>query len=136
MIFFRILVDFFLVIYQLGICCVYVVFVAVNIKAVADQYTETAISVKLYILMLLVPFILINSIRNLKLLAPFSTLANVLTFASFGIVLYYIFQDLPNIDERPHFGTAYTFPLFFGTTLFALEAVGVVRIQLNLLFFI
>ncbi|XP_065161836.1 proton-coupled amino acid transporter-like protein CG1139 isoform X2 [Atheta coriaria] len=121
-----ILVDFFLVIYQLGICCVYVVFVAVNIKAVADQYTETAISVKLYILMLLVPFILINSIRNLKLLAPFSTLANVLTFASFGIVLYYIFQDLPSIDERPHFGTAYTFPLFFGTTLFALEAVGVV----------
>ncbi|XP_017767789.1 PREDICTED: proton-coupled amino acid transporter-like protein CG1139 [Nicrophorus vespilloides] len=121
-----ILVDFFLIIYQLGICCVYVVFVAVNIKAVVDQYTTNPIALELYILMLLIPFILINSIRNLKLLAPFSTLANVLTFASFGIVLYYIFQDLPDIKERPNFGTLYTFPLFFGTTLFALEAVGVV----------
>jgi len=119
------LVDFFLIVYQLGICCVYVVFVAVNIKAVVDMYLP-GYDVKLYILALLIPFILINCIRNLKLLAPFSTLANGLTFASFGIVLYYIFQELPDITTVPNFGTAYTFPLFFGTTLFALEAVGVV----------
>lgn len=76
--------------------------------------------------MVLVPFVLINSIRNLKLLAPFSTLANILTFVSFGIVCYYVFQNLPDIGTVPAFGTLYTYPLFFGTTLFALEAVGVV----------
>ncbi|KAK9891999.1 hypothetical protein WA026_017480 [Henosepilachna vigintioctopunctata] len=120
------LVDFFLIIYQLGICCVYIVFVAKNIKAVADEYTENDLSLTQYILMTFIPFVLINCIRNLKLLAPFSTLANVITFASFGVVCYYVFQDLPDISERPAFGTLYTFPLFFGTTLFALEAVGVV----------
>lgn len=120
------LVDFFLIIYQFGICCVYIVFVGKNIKAVADEYTQKEIGLVVYILATFVPFVLINCIRNLKLLAPFSTLANVITFASFGVVCYYVFQDLPDLGDVPAFGTLYTFPLFFGTTLFALEAVGVV----------
>lgn len=123
----------FLVIYQLGICCVYVLFVAVNVKAVADEYTPNKISLEMYMLMTLVPFILINCIRNLKLLAPFSLASNIFTFISFGMCLYYIFDDLPSISERPNFGTLYAFPLFFGTTLFALEAVGVVSISFSLL---
>lgn len=120
-----------MVAYQLGICCVYVVFVAVNMKSVGDQYFGKA-SVEIYILITFLPFILINCIRNLKLLAPFSTLANIITFASFGVVCYYVFQDLPDITERPAVGTLYAFPLFFGTTLFALEAVGVVSIHIFL----
>lgn len=120
------LVDFFLVLYQLGICCVYIVFVGVNIKAVIDQHIAKPWALEYYILTLVLPFLLITFIRNLKLLAPFSTLANVMTFASFGIVLYYVLDDLPNLGDRPYFGTMYAFPLFFGTTLFALEAVGVV----------
>jgi proton-coupled amino acid transporter len=121
------LVDFFLIAYQLGICCVYIVFVGVNVKAVGDQYLKE-VDVKIYILASFIPFILINCVRNLKLLAPFSTLANIITFASFGVVCYYVFQNLPPIDDRPSFGRLYTYPLFFGTTLFALEAVGVVSI--------
>lgn len=119
------MVDIFLIAYQLGICCVYIVFVGVNIQAVGREY-GLDYSKQVYILMTFVPFILINCIRNLKLLAPFSTLANIITFASFGVVCYYVFQDLPDITERPSFGRLYTYPLFFGTTLFALEAVGVV----------
>lgn len=83
-------------------------------------------SIVIYLLVFLLPFILINSIRNLKLLAPFSVVANVITFITFGIVAYYLFQDMPSISSIPAFGTLYTYPLFFGTTLFALEAVGVV----------
>ncbi|XP_022900132.1 proton-coupled amino acid transporter-like protein CG1139 [Onthophagus taurus] len=120
------LVDVFLVLYQLGICCVYVLFVAKNLKDVCDELTGSDLSLNIYMLILLIPFILINSIRNLKLLAPFSILANIITFASFGVVLYYIFEDLPPISNVPTFSTLYKFPLFFGTTLFALEAVGVV----------
>ncbi|XP_044254420.1 proton-coupled amino acid transporter-like protein CG1139 [Tribolium madens] len=119
------LVDFFLIAYQLGICCVYIVFVGVNVKVVLDQYLGKT-SITIYILCTFIPFLLINCIRNLKLLAPFSTLANIITLASFGVVCYYVFQDLPDISDRPSFGRLYTYPLFFGTTLFALEAVGVV----------
>lgn len=120
--------DTFLVTYQIGICCVYVVFVGVNIKAVVDPFLEQKQSIIIYLLVFLLPFILINSIRNLKLLAPFSVVANIITFITFGIVAYYLFQDMPSIDTVPAFGTLYTYPLFFGTTLFALEAVGVVSV--------
>lgn len=53
-------VNVFLLIYQLGTCCVYVVFVSSNIKAIADYYTETDTDVRLYMLIILLPLILIN----------------------------------------------------------------------------
>lgn len=77
-------------------------------------------------LILLVPLILICYIRNLKLLAPFSQAANVITFIGIAIILYYIFDDLPPISSAKLVGSAQSFVLYIGTTLFALEAVGVV----------
>ncbi|KOB73934.1 Amino acid transporter, partial [Operophtera brumata] len=80
-------VDLFLVVYQLGICCVYI------------------------------------------LLAPFSALANALILLGLAIIVYYLVGTTG--PARPHepmnlWGTPITFPLFFGTILFALTAVGVV----------
>ncbi|XP_011864105.1 PREDICTED: proton-coupled amino acid transporter 1-like isoform X2 [Vollenhovia emeryi] len=119
------LVDGFMIVYQLGICCVYIVFVATNVKQVTDQYWEPlAISTHMFIL--LIPLILINYIRNLKLLAPFSTIANLITFVGLGMTLKYMFEDLPPVSSREMVGTLRNFSLYFGTTLFALEAVGVI----------
>lgn len=120
------IVNVFLLIYQLGTCCVYVVFVASNIKAVADYYTETPTDVRLFMLIILLPLILINWVRNLKFLAPFSTLANFITLVSFGIILYYIFREPVSFEGREAVGNIAEFPLFFGTVLFALEAIGVI----------
>lgn len=119
------IVDFFLILYQLGICCVYIMFVATNIKQVADYYWEP-LDVRIYMCFLLIPLVLITYIRNLKLLAPFSQLANIITFVAIGITLYYIFQNLPPINSVPMVGEARNYVLYVGTTLFALEAVGVV----------
>lgn len=79
-----------------------------------------------YMLMMLIPLVAINLIRNLKLLAPFSQVANIITFAGLAIVLWYIFDDLPPVSSRPLIGEPRKYTLFVGTTLFALEAVGVV----------
>lgn len=111
--------------YQLGICCVYVVFVASNVKDVVDQYFQE-MHVRIYMVIFLLPLVLINYIRNLKYLAPFSSLANIITFVGFAITLYYVFDDLPNISERDPVGKIQHWPLFFGTVLFSLEAIGVV----------
>lgn len=94
---------------------------------VADQYWEP-LDVKTHMLILLLPLILINYVRNLKLLAPFSTLANAITFVGLAMILVYMFDDLPSPSEREMFGTLRNFSLYFGTTLFALEAVGVVSV--------
>ncbi len=101
-------------------------FVAENLKQVVDAWTKTETALKYYMLALLLPLILLNYIRNLKYLAPLSTLANAITFVGFGIILYYVFADLPDIADRPLVRPLGSLPLFIGTTLFALEAVGVV----------
>lgn len=79
-----------------------------------------------YMAIILVPLILVNYIRNLKFLAPFSTLANAIMFTGFAIILYYIFKDPLSFKDRVTVGEIQTFPLFFGTVLFALESIGVV----------
>ncbi|XP_037906525.1 proton-coupled amino acid transporter-like protein CG1139 isoform X1 [Hermetia illucens] len=118
------IVDGFLILYQFGICCVYIVFVATNVKQIVDAYLVT-LDVKVHIVILILPFTLIFLIRNLKLLAPFSQFGNIITFVALGMICYYLFQDMPSIDERTMVASAGTYPLYFGTVLFALQAVGV-----------
>ncbi|CAB3374931.1 Hypothetical predicted protein [Cloeon dipterum] len=120
-------VNLFLFIYQTGTCCVYVVFVASNIQSVVNYHTQVNTDVQIFMLYILLPLILLNYVRNLKYLAPFSTLANIITITGFTITLYYILRDgLPEAADRHMFGTLEGIPLFFGTVLFALEAIGVI----------
>lgn len=84
------------------------------------------IDLRLYMLAILLPLILVNWIRNLKFLAPCSTVANFITFIGFGIILYYIFREPLSFENRDVIGNVENFPLYFGTVLFALEAIGVV----------
>lgn len=118
-------VDGFLAFYHFGICCVYVVFIAESVKQLVDEYFEE-LDVRLHMCFLIIPLLLIFSIRNLKLLAPFSSGANLLLFVGFGIILYYVCSNLPPLSERDAFVSYTKLPTFFGTVLFALEAVGVI----------
>ncbi|KAH8373977.1 hypothetical protein KR200_006021, partial [Drosophila serrata] len=118
-------VDGFLAFYHFGICCVYVVFIAESIKQLVDEYLVVW-DVRLHMCIIIVPLLLIYSIKNLQLLAPFSSAANLLLAVGFGIILYYIFDDLPPLSERKAFVAITELPTFFGTVLFALEAVGVI----------
>lgn len=85
------------------------------------------INQKFYLLMIFVPIVLINYIRNLKKLTPISLAANVLIILSFLGVLYYLLEGSWGLDKvRPVTKHFHTLPLFMGTMMFALEAVGVV----------
>ncbi|XP_013189148.1 proton-coupled amino acid transporter-like protein CG1139 [Amyelois transitella] len=117
-------VDTFLVVYQLGVCCVYIVFIAGNIKKLVDPFKEMRI--ELHMLFILIPLVAFNLIPSLKMLSPFSLLANVLTVIGLGIIVYYVTSDQKTDEPIDLWGSPKTFPLFFGTVLFALTAVGVV----------
>lgn len=116
----------------LGCCCVYIVFVSKNIKQVADYYAKDSewfphdMDVRIYMALLLPLLISMNLIRNLKYLAPFSMLANLLVGTGMGITFYYLFQDIPSVSERKPFAGFNHLPTFFGTAIFALEGIGVV----------
>lgn len=119
-------IDTFLTIDLYGCCCVYIVFVAKNLKQVVDHNANLELDLRLYMVMLLGPLILMNLIRNLKWLAPFSMIANILMAVGIGITFYYIFSDVPPITDQKYFSTFQQLPLFFGTAIFALEGIGVV----------
>lgn len=122
----RFIINFFLVIDLIGCCCVYNVFVATNLKQVIEYYFHIDMNIRLYILCLMLPLILLNLIRSLKYLAPFSMIANVLMATGMGITMYYILSDLPETSEREAISTPMHWPLFFGNVIFALEGIGVV----------
>ncbi|VVC86281.1 unnamed protein product, partial [Leptidea sinapis] len=119
-------VNVFLLIYQIGTCCVYVVFVSENIQYVLTKHFGLDYAVFDVMLWILLPLVLINWVRDLKYLAPFSAIANAITIVSFGIILYYIFREAPTLEGKSPAGKISEFPLFFGTVLFALEAIGVI----------
>ncbi|KAL1517833.1 hypothetical protein ABEB36_001548 [Hypothenemus hampei] len=118
--------NMFLLLYQLGICCVYTVFVAENIKYVLDQHLANPVDERIIMLILLLPLVFINYIKNLKFLAPLTTIANILTFVSFAIIFYFIFSKKISFENREAVGDYRDFPLYFGTVLFALEAIGMI----------
>lgn len=129
----RTMVNTFLVVDLLGCCCVYIVFVAKNVKQVVDYHAANTsdwlpqdMDIRVYMALLLPLLILMNLIRNLKYLAPFSMLANILVGTGMGITFYYLFQDMPSPSTRILMADISRLPTFFGTAIFALEGIGVV----------
>ncbi|VEN47348.1 unnamed protein product [Callosobruchus maculatus] len=118
------MINMFLVIDLIGCCCVYVVFVSKNVKQVVDPHYE--LDVRVYMAALLPLLIPTNMIRNLKWLSPLSMIANILVACGMGITFYYIFSDLPPLDNVPPMASFSSLPGFFGTAIFALEGIGVV----------
>ncbi len=94
----------FLCITQLGFCCVYFVFCAKNIKLVMDHHFGH-LDYHAYMGMILLPMLALCSIRNLKYLAPFSMLANVLQMAGLALIFFYLLQELPRTWERKMFAS-------------------------------
>ncbi|XP_006632103.3 proton-coupled amino acid transporter 1 [Lepisosteus oculatus] len=136
----RRLVNLFLIVTQLGFCCVYFVFLSDNVKQVIeaangttnDCHTNlTAVIVptfdsRLYMLCFLPAIILLVFIRNLKWLAPLSLMANLSMCSSLVLVYWYSITNISYPISLPYVGKAKDYPLFFGTAIFAFEGIGVV----------
>ncbi|XP_027794528.2 proton-coupled amino acid transporter 2 [Marmota flaviventris] len=136
----RHIVSFFLIITQLGFCCVYIVFLAENLKQVVEAVNSTTnncynnetvipmptMDSRLYMLSFLPVLVLLVFIRNLRILTIFSMLANISMLASLIIIAQYIAQEIPDPSRLPLVASWKTYPLFFGTAIFSFESIGVV----------
>ncbi|CAH0402211.1 unnamed protein product [Chilo suppressalis] len=119
-------VELVLTIWQLGICCIYIIFVAENVKQVCDYY-DYVHSLRMHMVFQLLPQILLNLIKTLKLLTPLSTISNLCTMLAFILVFFYLIEeDVTVSKEDLMLKNFLDIPIFIGITLFALEAVGVV----------
>lgn len=121
-----VVVNIFLVLTQMGFCCVYLVFIASNVKEVIDSFHKNSVTITEYLVITTVVMIPYTFVRDLKKLAPFSTFANILNFVGLIIVFQYLFQNLPDSRERPSTKPFSTLPLYFGTAMYAFEGIGLV----------
>lgn len=110
---------------SIGIASIYVIFTAQNIVLLSNLSKEIDY-VRIFIVVLLLPLIGLALIRNLKILAPFSTLATVVTVVGICLIFSYFFRGMEPISKIKPVGSFRGFTFFFGTTLFALVAMNLV----------
>ncbi|KAI9521287.1 hypothetical protein NQZ68_007601 [Dissostichus eleginoides] len=139
----KVTVNVFLIITQLGFCCVYFVFLSDNIKQVVEaantttfnchmNYTnQTQVLVpsfdsRLYMLCFLPAVVLLVFVPDLKYLAPLSLVANIVMTASLILIYFYSLTNIQYPIDLPKVGRLKDYPLFFGTAIFAFEGIGVV----------
>ena len=121
----KVLVNICLCVTQLGICCVYFLFISSNFKQIFDEY-GLKLDIQIHMILILVPILLTSLILNLKYLVWCSALANVCMVSGIGITTYYSVQDLPSLSERHFVASLDQFPIFFGTAIFAFEGISLV----------
>ncbi|KAK9885665.1 hypothetical protein WA026_012428 [Henosepilachna vigintioctopunctata] len=121
----RTMTNIFLCITQMGFCCVYFVFVAANFQSVIKHYFFE-IDLCWFLTIILVPMVLLNWIRNLKFLTPFSLIASILMSVGLIIIFGYLLNNIPPISGIQEFGVSKDLALFFGTAVYAFEGIGVV----------
>ncbi|XP_041988279.1 proton-coupled amino acid transporter 2 [Aricia agestis] len=121
----RHVVDIFLVITQLGFCCVYFLFVATNLQDIMHIF-HVNLGVHSYLALLFPPLLALGMVKNLKYLTPVSLIASLMTAWGLIITFYYILQDLPPTNTVKAFSSWHQLPLYFGTAIYAFEGIGVI----------
>uniref|UniRef100_A0A8C9PEP5 Solute carrier family 36 member 1 n=1 Tax=Spermophilus dauricus TaxID=99837 RepID=A0A8C9PEP5_SPEDA len=81
---------------------------------------------RLYMLSFLPFLVLLVFIRNLRVLSIFSLLANISMLVSLIMIYQFIVQKIPDPRNLPLVASWKTYPLFFGTAIFAFEGIGMV----------
>ncbi|CAL4062977.1 unnamed protein product, partial [Meganyctiphanes norvegica] len=124
-----VIITTFLIITQLGFCCVYFVFVAQNLRQAFECMIPggTDLSQLEYMAIIIIPILLVCYIPDLKYLAPVSLIAGVIQFFGLLITFYYILRDIPEVEEKvPGFAGWSGLPLYFGSAIYAFEGIGLV----------
>ncbi|KAI8508538.1 hypothetical protein Bbelb_136370 [Branchiostoma belcheri] len=126
----RRVVNAFLLLTQLGFCCVYFVFMARNAEQILQSFPGLQHAefppVQAFLAAFLLPIMLICFIQNWDHLAPISTVANVVMVAGLVLIYQYILRRLKNPAEYPAFSSVGELPLFFGTAIYSFEGIGIV----------
>ncbi|CAG9855730.1 unnamed protein product [Phyllotreta striolata] len=121
----RKLVNYCIIISQIGFCCVYFIFITDNVHQVADYY-GIVIDLRTVMAGLFVPVLLPCLVRNLKYLVPISIMANIFMFFGIFMVIGYAVNDLPPFSKRRYVGDLSMLPLVFGTAVFCFEGIALV----------
>ncbi|XP_065092454.1 proton-coupled amino acid transporter-like protein CG1139 [Ochlerotatus camptorhynchus] len=119
------LINCFLITMQIGFCCVYFLFVAINLTDFLE-YISIKTDVFNVLVCILLPLIALNMIRSLKFLTPTSMVAAILAISGITISFMFLLSDLPRSTSVSPASDWRTIPLYFGTVMYAFEGIGVI----------
>ncbi|KAF5272704.1 hypothetical protein FQA39_LY07731 [Lamprigera yunnana] len=120
-------INIFMVSYQIGVCTSYIIFMSENIKDVYElNNPDSKIALELYMLMLLVPIFIISSVPNMKLMAKFSLLSNLICFIACAIMTKIMLHgEMPPVSKLNKTGEFLDTAVSCGIILFAISAMAV-----------
>ncbi|RZF49310.1 hypothetical protein LSTR_LSTR006724 [Laodelphax striatellus] len=118
------IINMFLMLYQFGCSCIYVVFVAGNLKHVWDYlYPDTNIDIRIFMLVMMIPQCIVALIDNYKHLAYCSLAADICTITGFILFAFYLLVDTKELSEISEFNNGVNrVPMFVSTVFFSLQA--------------
>jgi len=111
---------------QFGCCCVYIVFIADNLKEVFNEEFDINWPNKRYICIMSPIFLLLASIRQINILAKFAVFGNLVFMAGFVIIMQHVAHDFIPLKELPWVVEAKDWPRGFATAVFAFEGICLV----------
>jgi proton-coupled amino acid transporter len=123
------IVSFLIILNTLGGCCLYMVFITRNLKEVINFYEpNNKMNIRLLMAIISVPLALFCFIKNLKILAPFTTLANILMVTSLCVILGYLFLNgsWKPINELELAAPFYNWPYFFSAVVLFFDGIFMV----------
>ncbi|CAF0809722.1 unnamed protein product [Adineta steineri] len=122
----KFIIDGFIVVTQLGFCAVYFVFVPASIKQVVDHYFVHNLPIQVYQFIMLLLVIGFSFIRSLKVLAPISLAANIITIGGLIVIMQYVVQDHIPLKQLPLITPPSEWPVFFAAAMYVFEGIGLV----------
>ena len=108
---------------------VIIIIVADPFFQVLKSYYGIEIGTKACMTLLLIPFLALSWVRDLKSLAPLMMLADMITAVGLVIIMCFLLQNVPGSSERKiFFASWHQLALFFSTTIFAFEGIAMVSL--------
>ncbi|CAF0857460.1 unnamed protein product, partial [Didymodactylos carnosus] len=95
-------------------------------KQVVDHYHPHNIPIQIYMLLMLIAIIAFSFIKSLKVLAPFSLIANIIQLAGLLIIMQYVIRSHLPLDQLPLITPAKNWPMFFASAMYTFEGIGLV----------
>ncbi|CAG2103617.1 unnamed protein product [Medioppia subpectinata] len=126
--------SLFIVASQVGACAVYYLFIAENLKAFFDNYNVFGpdVTLNVYLIVLLPLIIALQFIKNVRVMAIPSAIANLLQVLGLGIIFYNIVQFDPNAG-MPLYRTMANPKAFARPIVGVVDMTNIIIISLNFL---
>ena len=124
---FRMMVNVFIVATQIMGCTAYLLFISSTMSQLVELFTGFKMAIQLWELIVLGALIPYVQVRQLRILSFFTTVANGCVLVSLIIITQYVVRDRTIAVENMNiWGNISTYPLAFGTVIFAFEGINLV----------